>query len=283
MPFTIPNEASAFNQNQAEIDSEDIDILVAGIGGDGVVSGCAVTAQGSPDMTVAVASGVVKVGSTVVTVTSGNVTITTADSTNPRIDLITVNNSGTKTATAGTPASQPVYPAVPANSVVLAAVYVPASDTTIASDQITDKRVLLPSAIQLPEVTTPAAPASGVVLFAQSLAGRKLPRWIGPSGLDTSVAAGHRGDGGDQLRGELDGQRDTGAPDNRRHQRYDLDAPRNVHHDDHGGQPIGRGIHRAGGHSQPRFFLRRTPRHFDVLEHHAGFCGAGGSVRRTGR
>ena len=87
MPFTIPNEADAFHQNQAEVDKVDIDILVAGQGGDGVVSGCAVTAQGSPDMTVAVAGGVVKIGTTVVAVTSGNVTIGTADSTNPRIDL----------------------------------------------------------------------------------------------------------------------------------------------------------------------------------------------------
>jgi len=195
MPFTIPNEADAFNQNQAEVDKVDIDILVAGIGGDGVVSGCAVTAQGSPDMTVAVAAGVVKIGTTVVAVTSGNVTIGTADSTNPRIDLITVNNSGTKACTAGTAAAQPVDPAIPANSVVLAAVYVPANDTTIATSQITDKRVLLPSAVQLPETATPSAPSSGVLMFAQSLAGRKVPRWIGPSGLDTSVQPSLWGNG----------------------------------------------------------------------------------------
>jgi hypothetical protein len=94
MPF-IPNAPDAANENQAELDSVDLEILLAGIKGDGVISGCAVTAQGSPNMTVAVASGVVKVGTTRATVSSGNVTITTAHSLNPRFDLIVVNNSGT--------------------------------------------------------------------------------------------------------------------------------------------------------------------------------------------
>jgi hypothetical protein len=143
MAFSIPNEADAFNANQAEPDKVDIDILVAGYAGSGVVSGCAVTAQGSPDMTVAVAVGVVRVAGANAAVTAGNVTIGTADATNPRIDLITVNNSGTKACTAGTAAAEPVFPAIPASSVVLAAVYVPANDTTIASNQIVDKRVIL--------------------------------------------------------------------------------------------------------------------------------------------
>lgn len=196
MAFIIPNEADAFNANQAEPDSVDFDILAAGIGGSGVLSGCAVTAQGSPDMTVAVAAGVIKVGAVVVAVTSGNVTIGTADGTNPRFDLITVNNSGTKACTAGTAAASPVFPAIPSNSVVLAAVYVPASDTTIATNQITDKRNLLPTAIAMPAQATPAAPPAGnLILFPQAIAGRIVPRWIGPSGLDTSVQPSLWGNG----------------------------------------------------------------------------------------
>lgn len=144
MPFTIPNEADAFNANQAEPDRVDVDIMVAGLAGDGVISGCAVTAQGSPDMTVAVAAGVVKVGTTVVSVSAGNVTIATADATNPRIDLVTADNAGARAAVTGTAAASPVMPAIPANRVVLAAVFVPANDTTIETNQITDKRVLLP-------------------------------------------------------------------------------------------------------------------------------------------
>jgi hypothetical protein len=144
--FTILNEADAFHADQSEPDKVDIDILVAGLNGVGVVSGCAVTAQGSPDMTCAVASGVTRnADGTTAVVASGNVTITAADATNPRIDLVVVSSAGAKSATAGTAAAQPVMPAIPATSVVLAAVYVPATDTTIATNQITDKRVVLPT------------------------------------------------------------------------------------------------------------------------------------------
>lgn len=143
MAFTIANLADVFHENQAEIDSVDLGILVAALAGNGVIEGCAVTAQGSPDMTVAVAAGYVRVDGKVAAVLSGNVTVGTADGTHPRFDLITVNNAGTKACTAGTAAAEPVFPAIPANSVVIAAVYVPASDTTIASNQITDKRVIV--------------------------------------------------------------------------------------------------------------------------------------------
>lgn len=143
MAFTIPNDADAFNTNQAEPDKVDLDILTAAFQRDGVISGCAVTAQGSPDMTVAVAAGLIKIGDAIKAVTAGNVTITTANATNPRIDLIVVDNTGAKSATAGTAAAEPVFPAIPANSIVLATVYVPANDTTIASNQIIDKRAII--------------------------------------------------------------------------------------------------------------------------------------------
>ena len=143
MAFTILNTADTFHASQADPDKVDFDILVAGLAGDGVISGCAVTAQGSPDMTCAVAVGVVRIGGTWAAVTAGNVTITTADATNPRYDLVVVSNAGTKSVTAGTAAATPVFPSIPASSIVLAAVYVPASDTTIATNQITDKRVLV--------------------------------------------------------------------------------------------------------------------------------------------
>ena len=146
MAFTILNEANSFNSNQSEIDRVDLDILAAGYVGTGVISAisgeCAVTAQGVPDMTVAVAGGTIAVLSVRQAVVAANVTITAANATNPRIDLIVSNNVGTLSATAGTAAAEPVCPAIPANSVVLAMVYVPANDTTIATNQITDKRVI---------------------------------------------------------------------------------------------------------------------------------------------
>lgn len=143
MAFTIPNSSAAAFPDQAEPDKVDLDILSAGHDRTGVISGCAVTAQAIPDLTVAVASGVAAVAGTRATVAAGNVVITAADLTNPRFCLIAVDNAGTKSAVVGTAAANPVFPAIPANSVILAAVYVPALDVTIAANQIIDKRVML--------------------------------------------------------------------------------------------------------------------------------------------
>jgi len=143
MAFTIPNHADANSPFQAEPDSVDFDILAAGYSGSGVISGCAVTAQGSPNMTVAVASGIISVAGVRVSVTGANATIGTADGTDPRFDMITVNSSGTIATTAGTAASVPELPSIPSVSIVIALIFVPASDTTIATAQITDKRIFI--------------------------------------------------------------------------------------------------------------------------------------------
>jgi hypothetical protein len=140
--FTIPdNDEVSSPYHQARWMQTDIDALVSGIAGNGILSGCAVTAQGSPNMTVAVAAGLVLIAGALVVVASGNVTIGAADATNPRFDLVVVNNAGTKSVTAGTPAANPKAPDIPADSVLLATVYVPANDTTIESAQIIQKQV----------------------------------------------------------------------------------------------------------------------------------------------
>lgn len=157
MSFTIPNEADAGFADQAEVDKVDIEILTAGLSGDAVRSGCAVTAQGTPDMTVAVAAGEALIGRKYVVVAAGNVTITAADGANPRFDLIVVNDAGTKSAVAGTAASNPVFPSIPANSIVLATVYVPAADTDIDANQITDKRIFAASSAQFGNDTLPTS------------------------------------------------------------------------------------------------------------------------------
>lgn len=145
MAFTIPNDdGTAQGGFQSEVDTVDIDILVAGISQQtGVIVGCACTPQGSPDMTVAVAVGIVVVDGTLALVSAGNVTIGAADGTNPRFDLIQVANDGTKSVKAGTAAASPKFPSPDAGRAVLAAVYIPASDTTISADQIRDKRIFV--------------------------------------------------------------------------------------------------------------------------------------------
>lgn len=140
MPF-VPNSGDAAFAPQARLFAADLDVLVNGLARTGVLTGCAVTAQAVPNMTVAVAAGTAMINGGPVSVAAGNVTISAADATNPRIDLVCVDTSGTKSAIAGTPAASPVMPAIPSTSVVLAAVYVPAADAAINSNQITDKRV----------------------------------------------------------------------------------------------------------------------------------------------
>lgn len=143
MAFTIPDKGEGQNDIQSILFQEHLEILAAGIQGiDCVLSGCAVTAQGSPDMTVAVAKGAVLANGVLKPVTAGNATITTADGTNPRIDLVVVDSSGAKAVRAGTAAAAPKPPIRTANDVVIAAVYVPAADTTISSAQITDMRMM---------------------------------------------------------------------------------------------------------------------------------------------
>jgi len=156
MPFTIPNAAVAEDVTQAQPDQFDFNgMIAAAFAGTGIVTGCAVTAQGTPNMTVAVAAGTIAIGAVTVAVTAGNVTIAAADATNPRFDLICVNNLGTLSAVAGTPAAAPVFPD-PAGKAVLAAVRVPNAATAINSAKIVDKRLVavIPTVIGAGSITS---------------------------------------------------------------------------------------------------------------------------------
>jgi hypothetical protein len=45
--------------------------------------------------------------------------------------------------------------------------------------------------LKVPELSAnPETPASGAVLFSRNIGGRHVPRWIGPSGLDTAIQPG---------------------------------------------------------------------------------------------
>jgi hypothetical protein len=141
----IPNSAAATYSAQADVDSLDLDIIQAGVNGTGVTSGCACTpASSGSTLGVAVASGTALVAGTPVTVTSGTVTPGAAHASLARFDLVVVNNAGTKSVVAGTAASTPVFPAAaPATYAVLAAVYIPATVTSITAGNIVDKRQLV--------------------------------------------------------------------------------------------------------------------------------------------
>lgn len=143
MAWTLPDKGEGDNDIQSILFQEYLEVLVAGISGvDCVLSGLAVT--GGADMTPAVAKGAVLSNRIMYAVAAADVTITAADSSNPRIDLIVVTSAGALAVRAGTPAAAPKPPARTANDVVIAAVYVPASDTAIATTQIMDMRVTPP-------------------------------------------------------------------------------------------------------------------------------------------
>lgn len=141
MAWSIPDKGEGDSNIQSILFQEYLDVLVEGISGKNcVLSGLAVT--GGADMTPAVAKGAVLSNGIMYAVAAADVTIGAADGTNPRIDLIVVNSSGSLAVRAGTAAAAPKPPARTSNDVVIAAVYVPASDTTIATSQVTDMRVL---------------------------------------------------------------------------------------------------------------------------------------------
>lgn len=141
MAWSIPDKGEGDSNIQSILFQEYLDVLVEGISGKNcVLSGLAVT--GGADMTPAVAKGAVLSNGIMYAVAAADVTIGAADGTNPRIDLIVVTSAGALAVRAGTAAASPKPPARTTNDVVIAAVYVPASDTTIATSQVTDMRVL---------------------------------------------------------------------------------------------------------------------------------------------
>ncbi|HRC61698.1 MAG TPA: hypothetical protein PLX85_00570 [Dehalococcoidia bacterium] len=138
--WSLPDKGEGDSNIQSIMFQEYLDALQEGVQGlNYVVSGGAIT--GGADMTPAIADVVVVSNGTVRAVTGADVTITTADATNPRLDLVVVNTSGSLAVRAGTAAANPKPPARTANDVLLWVVYVPANDTAIGTSQAVDLRV----------------------------------------------------------------------------------------------------------------------------------------------
>lgn len=163
---TDPGDAATFHDY--EFNWIATDILQAGV--IGVAAGTALKVtqfSGGANMSVDVAAGKAVIeftnsggtGATYKAVLSNTAVITlpiaTADPTNPRKDIVyakidgSINpdaSSGNACSIAvatGTPAGSPTAPSVPAGSILLATIDIPASDTTIANAQITDGRTMV--------------------------------------------------------------------------------------------------------------------------------------------
>jgi len=91
----------------------------------------AVSQQDTPDLTIQVSSGNVWFGSSLVEFAGGNSPSFTAPSSNPRIDVLSLNSAGTLIRTAGSEAGSPVAPSVPVGNIPICQVYNRVGQTSI--------------------------------------------------------------------------------------------------------------------------------------------------------
>jgi hypothetical protein len=140
--FTLPDLAAVPTiPKQSWPYSTDFAAILQGIKGEGVAFGCGVSQLGTPGMAVQIASGHVVIANVEIAVTAADLTITASHNVYERCDVVVVDDAGTPSVLAGNAdaASAPV--AVPADSVLIAMVRIPAQDTVITNSQIMDKRV----------------------------------------------------------------------------------------------------------------------------------------------
>lgn len=145
MPFTVGQYLTA-NDLKSQEDAHTL--------GYGVVNGLKVVPTDPASMDVQVETGKAYVADTLVekgAVT--DLTVTAADPTNPRKDIVVCNSAGTLSIVAGTAEAalpsdkvgvytlKPEPSSIPANSIILAEIWVPAGATEITGSEIYDKRV----------------------------------------------------------------------------------------------------------------------------------------------
>ena len=118
-----------------------LNALFAAFRGTAVMSGCEASATGT-SRTVSITAGSVQINGEIIAVEAGSVTLD-AGSTFDRYDLVSVDASGSKIVTKGT--TKRKCPTQPANTCLLAIVFVPAGATVIATGDVYDARMLSPN------------------------------------------------------------------------------------------------------------------------------------------
>lgn len=135
--------AALFTEVEKRIDDE-LKKFKAGIQGDGVISGLAVSQKGAgANQSVDVASGSCYIGGTKYTEGSTvNVALDAAHGTYARWDIITYDASaGNPSKVTGTAIAIPTIPDVPSGDIILALVLRAANDNVVSDAEITDKRI----------------------------------------------------------------------------------------------------------------------------------------------
>jgi len=144
---------------------------------DYIVDGCLVSAQGSPNMTLAVAKGAAFTNGTLRAVTAANVNIGAANATKPRFDIVVIDSAGAKQVRAGTASATPQPPDLSANDVPLCFVYVAPGATAIDSAKLSNCRILQGTGPVLIGKRTTA------LVFSNTAAAQDYISLILPSGL----------------------------------------------------------------------------------------------------
>ncbi len=140
----IPNTAdvAADRKESAWPDALHFDVIKAAYDLNGILDGCAIS-DGSTGLEVDIAVGCVVIDGVAKTVAAQTVTLAAAHATLPRLDLMTVNTSGTLVANTGTPLAVPVYVAIPPSEVVVGTVLVAATATALTDDDINNTQINL--------------------------------------------------------------------------------------------------------------------------------------------
>lgn len=147
MAYTIKMLGDSFDPIQSALDAGDLNLIADGIAGYGIVSSmynlCLVSPSTPAAMSVSLGNGMVQNGTTRGIVGGGTVAINPPSS-QPRIDLISVDPGTFSAYTQGVPSANPRWPAKPAGNTIVAAILVRPDTTAITGNEITNKQILLP-------------------------------------------------------------------------------------------------------------------------------------------
>ncbi len=141
--FTIPNRSTAIDPALEEWTETDHRIKVVAGRGDGVITGCQVTAP-TNGFYVNVQAGQIQLTGTLATLAACRVIPTPADASSPRIDVLVAQILSSGAAhvyfVEGTPGWHPRPAPLPVDVIGLAFLLVPAGFTSITTNCIVDKR-----------------------------------------------------------------------------------------------------------------------------------------------
>jgi hypothetical protein len=135
-----------------------LNALFAAFRGTAVMSGCAPSATGA-NRTISVAEGSVQINGEIIAVSAGSVSLYTGGETD-RYDLVSVTDTGGLTVTRGTVERK--CPVQPADTCLIAIVFVPAGATVIATGNVYDARLLASQVVAAALMCSGAVTANAV-------------------------------------------------------------------------------------------------------------------------